>query len=102
MMLNKRKSSSKNESRIKLESPTKLEDNDMGQMKNDSIFKDYLMNVLSQQLEDLLTEATMAKTIPNSWSRVYNCEAYNDKQLFDYLNQIWMYLIYLIISRITI
>lgn len=59
-------------------------------VRKEKILKDYVMSVLGQQLDELLADATASKTKPNTSSPVYDCESYNDKQLFEYLFQIWM------------
>lgn len=60
------------------------------QVKVDDHFHNYLMKVLNQQLDLILNEASHLKTNAKTNYIIYDAEAYNDKDLFKFLNQIWM------------
>jgi hypothetical protein len=61
-------------------------------------FHNYLMKVVCQHLELLLAEAKQLKLDALTESIVYDCESYNEKQVWDYLYQIWMLVFYYFIS----
>lgn len=79
-----------NESRVKLESSHRLDETMVESLRNDNVFKTYLLGILDQQLEDLLADSLSSKNKSSTTvCRVYDCECFNDKQLFDYLLRNW-------------
>jgi hypothetical protein len=60
------------------------------QLRLDDNFLNYLLRVLNQQLEFLLNESNNIKMNDKSNKMlVYDCESYNDQELFNYLFQLW-------------
>ena len=71
------------------------------QAKVDEHFHDYLINVLNHQLDALFEDANRLNLSANTHfghsntytqSTLYDCESFSDKELFDYLSTIWMYI----------
>lgn len=90
---------SKNLKHIKGEHEKTMDQNDetmdefLMQMKLEDSFHDYLIQVLNQQLESILNETNLYKVDASSSSTNsnvrYDCESYDDRELFKYLQQIW-------------
>ncbi len=59
-------------------------------LKVDDDFHTYLMQVLNQQLESIINDINHLKTKPQTDLFVYDCESYNEKELFSFLSKIWM------------
>lgn len=60
------------------------------QLRLDDNFLNYLLKVLNQQLEFLLNESNNIKTNDKLHTiQMYDCESYNDQELFNYLFHIW-------------
>lgn len=60
------------------------------QLRLDDNFLNYLLKVLNQQLDFMLNESNNVKMNdkPNQ-AQIYDCESYNDQELFNYLFQLW-------------
>ncbi len=75
------------------------------QIRLEDNFETYLMSILTHNLESILNETNNFKPVLNNFGQVsktgqaspafsaYDCESYNDKDLFKYLNQIWMWVL---------
>ena len=74
--------------------PDQQRDEFVIRFKEEEGFHEYLMKVLCQQLESILNDINHLKTNPQTNFFVYDCESYNEKELFNYLSKIWMYFIF--------
>jgi hypothetical protein len=61
------------------------------QLRLDDSFLNYLLKVLNQQLDFLLNESNIMKINEKSNQiQIYDCESFNDQELFNYLFQLWI------------
>jgi hypothetical protein len=60
------------------------------QLKIDENFHNYLMKVINQQLEFILCDANQMKTTIYTTQFVYDCESFNDNDIFKFLSQLWV------------
>jgi hypothetical protein len=75
-----------------------FDDSMVHHIKQDKYFFNYIIKVLLYQLDVLLSQATLSKTTSTSNLMVYDCESYNDKQLFEYLFEIWTFVVFVFYS----